>query len=204
MCPHSISEVQRLSRERFSAVKNACDRGNIIFQPWEMPATEEIAFFNREKCPRLSRRPISAVSEGGNHHLPRNFKEQKFKSHWCRATLPCSFQQTWRRVIKLGWRTLCIKNAGRDFISVIIDPCTCFSNSNNTKSKQQEAALNPKRGNSYVHRQKKEFPKLLRSRKLSLLKKNGGYLLSHGCAVPSARAGLTALFGMGRGGTPPL
>ena len=34
--------------------------------------------------------------------------------------------------------------------------------------------------------------------------KNGGYLLSHGCAVPSARAGLTSLFGMGRGGTPPL
>ena len=36
-----------------------------------------------------------------------------------------------------------------------------------------------------------------------LLIKNGGYLLSHGCAVPSARAGLTSLFGMGRGGTPP-
>ena len=36
------------------------------------------------------------------------------------------------------------------------------------------------------------------------LHKNGGYLLSHGCAVPSARAGLTSLFGMGRGGTPPL
>ena len=36
-----------------------------------------------------------------------------------------------------------------------------------------------------------------------LLFKNGGYLLSHGCAVPSARAGLTSLFGMGRGGTPP-
>ena len=35
-------------------------------------------------------------------------------------------------------------------------------------------------------------------------KKDGGYLLSHGCAVPSARAGLTSLFGMGRGGTPPL
>ena len=34
--------------------------------------------------------------------------------------------------------------------------------------------------------------------------KKGGYLLSHGCAVPSARAGLTSLFGMGRGGTPPL
>ena len=46
---------------------------------------------------------------------------------------------------------MCIKNVGRDFISVIIDPCTCFPNSNNTKSKQQEAALNPKRGNSYVY-----------------------------------------------------
>ena len=34
--------------------------------------------------------------------------------------------------------------------------------------------------------------------------KNGGYLLSRGCAVPSARAGLTSLFGMGRGGTLPL
>ena len=29
--------------------------------------------------------------------------------------------------------------------------------------------------------------------------KSGGYLLSHGCAVPSAQAGLTSLFGMGRG-----
>ncbi|MEE0119857.1 MAG: hypothetical protein U0I09_09870, partial [Bacteroidaceae bacterium] len=30
-----------------------------------------------------------------------------------------------------------------------------------------------------------------------LFSKNGGYLLSHGCAVPSARTGLTSLFGMG-------
>ena len=37
-----------------------------------------------------------------------------------------------------------------------------------------------------------------------LFSKNGGYLLSHGCAVPSARTGLTSLFGMGRGGTPTL
>ena len=37
-----------------------------------------------------------------------------------------------------------------------------------------------------------------------VLRKSGGYLLSHGCAVPSAQAGLTSLFGMGRGGTPPL
>ena len=167
-----------------------------------MPATEEIPFFSREKCLRLSRRPISAVSEGGNHHLPRNFKEQKFKSHWRRAAFPCSFQETWRWVKQLGLRTLCIKKAGRDFKSVIIDHCTCFPNSNNTKSKQQEAALNPKRGNSYEY--KKRVSQTITLRKLSLLKKNGGYLLSHGCAVPSARAGLTALFGMGRGGTPPL
>ncbi len=31
--------------------------------------------------------------------------------------------------------------------------------------------------------------------------KNGGDLLSHCDAVPSARGGLTSLFGMGRGGT---
>ena len=37
-----------------------------------------------------------------------------------------------------------------------------------------------------------------------LFQKNGGYLLSHGFAVPSARTGLTSLFGMGRGGTPTL
>ena len=37
-----------------------------------------------------------------------------------------------------------------------------------------------------------------------LLKKVGGVLLSHTNAVPSALAGLTSLFGMGRGGTPPL
>ena len=54
----------------------------------------------------------------------------------------------------MGLRTLCIKKAGRDFKSVIIDPCTCFPNSNNTKSKQQEAALNPKRGNSYVYKKR--------------------------------------------------
>ena len=33
--------------------------------------------------------------------------------------------------------------------------------------------------------------------------KTGGDLLSHLAAVPSALAGLTTLFGMGRGGTPP-
>ena len=33
--------------------------------------------------------------------------------------------------------------------------------------------------------------------------KTGGDLLSHLAAVPSALAGLTALFGMGRGGAPP-
>ena len=33
--------------------------------------------------------------------------------------------------------------------------------------------------------------------------KSGGYLLSHTQgALPSARLGLTSLFGMGRGGTP--
>ena len=47
----------------------------------------------------------------------------------------------------------------------------------------------------------KSPPRLLSK---GFLIKNGGYLLSHGCAVPSARAGLTSLFGMGRGGTPPL
>ncbi len=98
---------------------------------------------------------------------------------------------------------MCIKNVGWDFISVIIDPCTCFPNSNNTKSKQQEAALNPKRGNSYEYK-KRVSQTFYAQETLSLLIKNGSYLLSHGCAVPSARAGLTALFGMGRGGTPPL
>jgi hypothetical protein len=34
-------------------------------------------------------------------------------------------------------------------------------------------------------------------------RKDGNDLLSHN-AVPSAQAGLTSLFGMGRGGTPPL
>ena len=41
-------------------------------------------------------------------------------------------------------------------------------------------------------------------RKDANIRKNGGDLLSHGYAVPSARTGLTALFGMGRGGTPAL
>ena len=38
---------------------------------------------------------------------------------------------------------------------------------------------------------------------LTLLK-NGGGLLSHCDAVPSAPLGLTSLFGMGRGGSPTL
>ena len=37
-----------------------------------------------------------------------------------------------------------------------------------------------------------------------LFNKDGGYLLSHCYAVPSARLGLTSLFGMGRGGSPIL
>ncbi len=36
------------------------------------------------------------------------------------------------------------------------------------------------------------------------LDKSGSGLLSHFYAVPSALAGLTSLFGMGRGGAPPL
>ena len=39
---------------------------------------------------------------------------------------------------------------------------------------------------------------------LTLLSKNGGYLLSHFYAVPSTWLGLTSLFGMGRGGSPTL
>ena len=80
---------------------------------------------------------------------------------------------------------MCIKNAGRDFISVIIDPCTCFPNSNNTKSKQQVAALNPKRGNSYVYK------KILLSGKtqnrikfLSELLYNHGFGLFHDKSKP--------------------
>ena len=39
---------------------------------------------------------------------------------------------------------------------------------------------------------------------LFTLLKNGGVLLSHCDAVPSAPLGLTSLFGMGRGGSPTL
>ena len=39
---------------------------------------------------------------------------------------------------------------------------------------------------------------------LSRFLKNGGVLLSHCDAVPSAPLGLTSLFGMGRGGSPTL
>ena len=39
---------------------------------------------------------------------------------------------------------------------------------------------------------------------VTLLSKNGGYLLSHFYAVPSTWLGLTSLFGMGRGGSPTL
>ena len=39
---------------------------------------------------------------------------------------------------------------------------------------------------------------------VTLLSKNGGYLLSHFYAVPSTWLVLTSLFGMGRGGSPTL
>jgi hypothetical protein len=46
--------------------------------------------------------------------------------------------------------------------------------------------------------------KKLHSNKGMEFQKNGDDLLSHNCcAVPSALAVLTSLFGMGRGGTPP-
>lgn len=52
---------------------------------------------------------------------------------------------------------------------------------------------------SYVSvRVKKKRPERC-SRRL----KDGGDLLSHRIAVPSAQVGLTSLFGMGRGGAPP-
>ena len=44
-------------------------------------------------------------------------------------------------------------------------------------------------------------PVLKRTRALDKISSD---LLSHFYAVPSALAGLTSLFGMGRGGTPPL
>ena len=52
------------------------------------------------------------------------------------------------------------------------------------------------------HKKEGSLPHISRWRDPS--RKNGGYLLSHSYAVPSARPGLTALFGMGRGGTPAL
>ena len=74
-------------------------------------------------------------------------------------------------------------------------PCSKLSpkvrGTSEAKQRDREESVNAKRP-----------CKLLLAR--SLLLKNGGYLLSHGCAVPSARTGLTSLFGMGRGGTPTL
>ena len=62
-------------------------------------------------------------------------------------------------------------------------------------------------GKSPQEAKKKTAPHVLErtaGRKDANIRKNGGDLLSHGYAVPSARTGLTALFGMGRGGTPAL
>ena len=52
---------------------------------------------------------------------------------------------------------------------------------------------------------KKEFPSPVRQGQGRETKTERGRLptLPHCCAVPSAQAGLTSLFGMGRGGTPP-
>ncbi len=50
---------------------------------------------------------------------------------------------------------------------------------------------------------KTENPRLTppKGEKAGKIQENGGDLLSHCDAVPSARGGLTSLFGMGRGGT---
>ena len=52
------------------------------------------------------------------------------------------------------------------------------------------------------HKNKKSLSNSLRAERLSSLKTAATY--SPTCAVPSAWAGLTSLFGMGRGGTPLL
>ena len=46
----SREKCLRPRKYHFSAVRNARNWGNTIFQPWEMPATESRALFCREKC----------------------------------------------------------------------------------------------------------------------------------------------------------
>ena len=50
---------------------------------------------------------------------------------------------------------------------------------------------------------KKRVPDIITDVRDSTLKKRRPPTLPHCIAVPSAQAGLTSLFGMGRGGTPP-
>ena len=54
-----------------------------------------------------------------------------------------------------------------------------------------------------IQRKKEENPLIVADERASSQKKWRPPTLPHCIAVPSAQAGLTSLFGMGRGGTPP-
>ena len=72
------------------------------------------------------------------------------------------------------------------------------------KQRKQKGVMfyNKKRGLSYIKkRHKKKSPKTFVSELSS--KRRRLPTLPHCIAVPSALVGLTSLFGMGRGGTPP-
>ena len=66
-------------------------------------------------------------------------------------------------------------------------------------AKGSRRGLRPRRGRG----RKKKRPPAELSAGGRLVCKGRQPTLPHSCAVPSARAGLTSLFGMGRGGTPP-
>ncbi|MEE0119074.1 MAG: hypothetical protein U0I09_05770, partial [Bacteroidaceae bacterium] len=65
---------------------------------------------------------------------------------------------------------------------------------------QQRGALDTQKGSAIYSKRRRLYTTKESFGTFSkglLFSKNGGYLLSHGCAVPSARTGLTSLFGMG-------
>ena len=89
---------------------------------------------------------------------------------------------------------LLIFNEIRKYLHLYLRPTSgLFSAASETRRPQVRTRLPPPK--KQMHKKKPLSTNLLKE----ACKKVGGDLLSRGCAVPSARLGLTSLFGMGRG-----
>ena len=86
------------SRRHFLASGNAIRGPDGTFWRQEMQSGVPTAFFGVRKCNPGSRQPFPAYPKDKKRQWVKVFQRTKFTHFACRATLPCSFRQTWRRV----------------------------------------------------------------------------------------------------------